>query len=404
MGAWLTTSSHILSDIASRAYERAPQPLVAAYQHTAPLRQVYRDWRVPVKLSHGLIKDGRPASLLVAGAGPSIDYMLGRFFTQPLHDETVGHVRLADLMRTLRRLRASADMTIAQLPRLLSGWLGGGEYLHVPPWIGTRLLVPGHPEQYARRHKRIWNDLRPARHNELRPRLSHETAEFDRFYQDMYLPYATRRFGDHAAVRPLRQLRRLFHRGGTLMWIYQAEERIAAALLRQHDGCLDLLSLGLEGTGEDARRAGAIPAIYYFSLEHAKSQGCTLIDAGNCRPSPADGVTWFKRKWDVRLTLPTKAASDLLFRWERPNHAVRTFLSHTPLIIRQGRDLSLVAALNDGDVARVYQSLWMDGLQRLYVYREDTAIGSFMPGLSLVESTISRFSSGLVSLSSRGRA
>ena len=170
------------------------------------------------------------------------------------------------------------------------------------------------------------------------------------------------------------------------MLICRAEERIAAALLRQHDGCLDLVSLGLAGTGDDARKAGAIPAIYYFSLEHAASQGCALIDFGNSRPSPGDGVTWFKRKWNVRLTLRTNIASDLLFRWERPNPAVRTFLSHTPLIIQQGRELSLVAAFDDGNGARVHQSLWMDGLQRLYVCRDDPAIGSLMPGLTLVES------------------
>src|SRR5262249_22207767 len=115
--------------------------------------------------------------------------------------------------------------------------------------------------------------------------------------------------------------------------------------------------------------------------EHAKTQGCAFIDYGNCRPSPADGVTWFKRKWDVRLTPRPRAASDLLFRWERPNHAVRTFLSHTPLIIQQGRELSLVAAFEDGGVSRAYRSLWMDGLQRLYVYREDAGIGWLMPGV-----------------------
>ncbi len=375
---------HVLSTIVARAYEHAPQPLVAAYQSTALLRQVFTDWRVPVTLRHGLIKDGRRASLLVAGAGPSIAYMLGRFFSQPLHSETVGHIPLTALMGTLRRLRASADMTIAQLPRLLSGWLGGDEYLHVPPWVGSRLLVPEHPEQFARR-TRLWHDLSPARRNELRPRVSHETAEFDRFYHEMYLPYATQRFGDHAVLRPLRQLRRLLHRGGALMWIYQAEERIAGALLRQHDNGLDLLSVGLAGTGDDARRAGAIPAIYYFCLEHARSQGCALIDAGSCRPSPADGVTWFKRKWNARLTPRTNVVTDLLFRWERSNDAVRTFLSHTPLIIQQGRELSLVAALDDGNVARAYQSLWMDGLQRLYIYGEQTGDG-FLPGLTLAES------------------
>src|SRR5262249_47676631 len=159
-------------------------------------------------------------------------------------------------------------------------------------------------------------------------------------------------------VRPLRQFRRLFRRGGILIWIYQAEERIAGALLRHHDGCLDLLSLGL--AGEDARRAGAVPAIYYFCLEHARSLGCVIVDAGGSRPSPADGVTWFKRKWNACLTLRAKAASDLLVRWERPNPAVQTFLSHTPLIIQQGRDLSLVAAPDDGNPVRAYESFWMD--------------------------------------------
>ena len=376
---------HLVFDIASKAYEHASQPLVAAYQYTAPIRQIYKDRRVPVKVVHGLIKSGRRASLLVAGAGPSIDYMVGRFFTQTLHAETVGDVPLVDLTPTLRRLRASADMTIAQLPRLWSRWLVD-EYLRVPPWIGTRLPVPENPEQFARRHKHIWKDMSPARRNGLRPRMSYEATEFDRFYHEMYVPYATRRFGEHAAIRPQRQLRRLLHRGGVLMWIYQAEERIAGALLRQHDHGLDLLSLGLAGTGEDARRAGAIPAIYYFSLEHARSQGCAVIDCGNSRPSPADGVMWFKRKWGARLTPRTNIASDLLFRWERPNQAVRTFLSHTPLIIQKGRELSLVAALDDGDVRGAYQSLWMDGLDRLYVCKEDATIGSFVPGLTLVES------------------
>lgn len=402
MGAWVTKSSHTLADFAWSAYEHAPQPLVAAYEYLAPIRQVYRDRRVPVTLWHGLTKDGRRASLLVAGAGHSIDYMLGRFFTQPLSGEAVGHIPLAHLTRTLRRLRASADMTIAHLPRLLSGWLGAGEYLHVPPWIGTRLPVPGHPEQFARRHRRIWNDLRLVRHHALRPHISYETAEFECFYHDMYLPYAARRFGEHAAIRPLRQLRRLFHRGGALMWIYQAEERIAGALLRQHAGRLDVVSLGLAGTGDAARKAGAITAIYYFSLEHARSQGCALLDYGNCRPSPADGVTWFKRKWNVRLTPRPKTASDLLFRWERPNHAVRTFLSHTPLIIQQGRELSLVAAFDDGYVAGLHRSLWMGGLQRLYVYSEGATSDSFMPGLTLVESAIPRHSPDVATSSSRG--
>src|SRR5262245_45847155 len=185
MGAWLTTSRHILSDIVSTAYEHAPQSLVAAYQSTAPLRQVYRDRRVPVRVLRGFIRDGREASLLVAGAGPSIDYMLGRFFTEPPHSETAGQIPLPNVGRTLPRLRSSAYMTIAQLPHLLSGWLTGDEYLHVPPWVGTRLVVSEHPEQFTQRHRRLWHDLSPARRNALRSRVSHETAEFDRFYHEM---------------------------------------------------------------------------------------------------------------------------------------------------------------------------------------------------------------------------
>ena len=95
---------------------------------------------------------------------------------------------------------------------------------------------------------------------------------------------------------------------------------------------------------------------------------------------------WFKRKWNAGLTPRTNVASDLLFRWERPNQAVRTFLSHTPLIIQQGRQLSLVTAIDDGNVAGAYRSLWMDGLHRLYVYTENAAVSSFLPGLTLADS------------------
>jgi len=74
---------HLLFDIASKAYEHAPQALVAAYQYTAPIRQIYKDRRVPVKAVHGLIKSGQRASLLVAGAGQSIDYMLDDSLHRP---------------------------------------------------------------------------------------------------------------------------------------------------------------------------------------------------------------------------------------------------------------------------------------------------------------------------------
>jgi Acetyltransferase (GNAT) domain len=385
MSAWLHQAGQRLSDLAWGAYEHAPQPLIDVAEYFAPWSQMVRDWRVPLNIFHGPIHGDKQASVLVAGRGNSIEYMLGRFFTQPPRCEEVGTVQLAALSRTLRRMRGTADMTLAQVPRLLSRWFGGGEYFQVPPWIGTQLSVPDHPEQYARRNKHVWEELRPARHNDLRPTISLDPAEFEFFYHEMYLPYALRRFGKNAEFRPFKQMRRAF-RNSTMVWISRGEERIAGALLWQRAHRMALAWLGLAGTGEAARKAGAISAIYYFGIEHAKERGCITVDFGNCRPSPRDGVTWFKRKWDVQLTLRHTMKTELLFRWEQPNDAVRSFLSHTPLIIRQGKELSLVVAGENSNAQRARDLLWMNGLQRMYILNDHANTNdSIMPGVSLAE-------------------
>lgn len=384
---WLAPVRQSLHDALWAGYEHAPQWMVDAAGKIKPWLQVLSDRRVPLSICRGPIASGTEASLLVAGEGHSIEYVVGRFFARPPARQALGTTALPNLPRALRRWRESADMTIAQVPSLASQWLGGNEYLQVPPWVGAWLDVPDDPEAFARQRRRVWDELRPVRHHGLRPEISHQVSEFDRFYEEIYLPYARHRYSQTAVVRPLQQLRRLFRHGGGLIWICKGEQRIAGALYWQDGKALGMISLGLAGTGEAARKMGAIAAIYYFGMQHAKALGCTELDFGGCRPSPSDGVLFFKRKWGMRLAPRLSVTSDLLVRWERPNAAVRTFLAGTPLIIHENAGLSLVAVPDDGDAAGVRDQLWMEGLQRLFVLRPSPAMGdSPMPGLVSVES------------------
>lgn len=374
-----------LLDLAWTAYEHAPQPLVDVAGKIKPFLQIYSDWRVPIIRARGSTHEGKPASLLIAGAGHSIEYLLGRFFSQPPCLEQIEIATLTTLPKAIGRLRGSADMTIAQVPLPLSRRLGGDEYLRVPPWVGTWFHVPDDPEQFAKKNKHVWDELRPARQNALHSNVTHELAEFDRFYGEMYEPYAYQRHGASAVIRPLWQLRRLFRRGG-LVWIFHGDQRVAGGLFSQNGPRMNVISLGAIGDGERARKLGAIAATYHFIIKHARSQGCTIMDFGACRPSPADGVLFFKRKWAMHLLPRPLMTVDLLVRWEQPNEAVRSLISTTPLIFTQGQKLSLIAAPQNDDIARAKRLFLMEGIERMYtVTNSPSGTDMPVPGLSLVD-------------------
>jgi len=355
-----------LWDGAGRVYATLPQPLVDVIGRAHPLLALARGLRLPLAVVRGrTAATGASASVLLAGNGPDLDYLLGRFLAGPLEREPLGRVSLPELPTWLKRRREEHDLTLARLDELSGRALLGPEYLRAPDWLGTLLPLGGAVRPSSTRS--IASDLARVRRNELRWHVSRDEADFERFHQTMYRPYARRRHGDLAIDRNVHQLRRVF-RAGCLLWVTHRGQPLAAMLLLSRGHVLKLVVLGTIDGDLEALDLGALAALYLFSIEYADERGLTAVDLGGVRPCLSDGVLRYKRKWNVCLRPKPDVYHDFALYWPRWNAALAGFLADHP---NGSGLLGLTAAAELGAArrapTRLRNRLWTRGLQRLVV-------------------------------------
>jgi hypothetical protein len=188
----------------------------------------------------------------------------------------------------------------------------------------------------------------------------------------MYVPFIRSRYGEHAVIRNIDWLRRIFHRGG-LLWVRQNGQPIAGLLFQRRQQLLRSIVLGTLHGEWAPMEAHAFAALYFALVNHAKALDCQRVDFGSCRPSLNDGVLRYKRKWDVSLVEQRKSYCDLLVHWNRFSGPVAAFLVHTPLVFRDRNGLSAVAVVDRrepakrAEAAKIHHAMWMPGLHRLYL-------------------------------------
>jgi hypothetical protein len=308
--------------------------------------------------------------VVAAGCEKYIDYLPRRFLKHVENRERFGVFPLWEVPRVLEDLQTSVDVTVARLDRLSGRLLFRGDYLAVPDWINSWLQVPEDLTAWARA-----SHLHPSLLRDMAPEVSHERQDLERFYHEMYVPYIRRRHGEWAYVRSFYQMRRCFDRGG-ILWLNYRGRRAAGGLFQVAGKILRLMASGTPGGKWPPVKHGTMDALKYFEVEYARKIGCTHIDAGGSRPSLHDGVLRYKRKWGMNLARKLDSHHDWFVHWNGLTTKVRSFLSRSSLIFRDGDGLSAVAAIDredraaEADARRAHHLLWTRGLRRLYLIAE----------------------------------
>jgi len=369
-------------ELAWRLYGCLPAAAGYVPKWCFPFVLPFTGFRIPIAMLRGPTRpDGHPGTLIVAGAEHGVGYMIRRFFKGEPERELVGRVPQWVLARTLKRLRTSADLTIARVDRLSARLLFNADYLAVPEWVGLSIVVPEDPAKLVQSSHSLKEDFRIVRRNELTPDITQAEADFEMFYHTMYVPFIRKRHGEQAVVRNIYWMRRIFDQGG-LLWVRRSGQPIAGMIFQRRNQVLELAGLGTVNGEWAPVKAGAATALYFFSIKHAKELGCEIVDFGGCRPSLNDGLLRYKRKWGTQLIERCHTYYDLLVHWNHLNGPVTSFLSHTPLIFRDHGGLSAMNAIGHEEGAtptdawKVYHSRWIPGLRRLYL----VAASGWQPG------------------------
>lgn len=350
--------------LAWRLYERLPRaadlPLRLATQALLPVTNRH----VPLTLLRGPVASGGSGTVLFAGVPGASAYLAQRFFAAEPAAEPLGDVPVWRVRAALDRHRATVDLVVARLDRLTASLALDDTYVAVPEWIGALAPVPADAWQLCRSRKSFAHNLARVRRAELRPEVSHAAGDFEEFYERMYVPFIRRRHGTESVVTNRARLRRCFRQGG-LVWALQGEERVAGMLFRVRGRTVDLVVLGAADGTLDALRDGAIFALDLFLLDHARTLGCSVIDFGGSRPSPADGLLLTKARWNARIVENRTMFYDLHLSWDRLGGPLLGFLTRTPLIIRQSDGLAALWGPESAARIRTARSV-LRSLRRLY--------------------------------------
>lgn len=327
--------------------------------------------RVCVVLLRGMTASGRQGSMLLAGNSRT-SYLPHCFFGGTPQAETLAEVPVFRLEPMVRKYASEADLTAICTDRFSSRLFFEDSYMVVPAWVGGSLDVPAELAALIRASHSVHEDMRVVRREGLVPEISRDTADFDLFYDNYYVPFTGRRHGEAAHLNDRCWLWRRFRTGG-ILWILRDGERIAGVQFGRLGPMLHLWAIGTLGGAPEPVKAGAFAALYYHSIELARRTGAAGVDFGGTRPSLDDGLLRYKRKWGVVLRDNPRNNYEFLVRVNRWNRTVTAFLSSTSLIYRDGRRLAALAAIDSdtpaaqGDADRVRHLLWMNGLAHLSI-------------------------------------
>jgi len=327
---------------------------------------------VPVAVLRGPVKQhDQPASVILAGVQPWVEYLPHLFFEGPPKRDAVGKVPLWALPRTLERLAPSANLVIARLDRISARLLFDASYLVVPEWVDVWLTMPDDLAAMLSRSGSVQRDLQRVHKHGLRHEISHADADFDQWYDHFYVPFIRKRHAKYGYLVSRRRMRRYF-RVGELLWVLQGGQRIAGMLIRKQGEVLHGHSLGTLDGDYTVVRIGAMAALYYYTFQYARAQRCPKVHFGGSRPILTYGDLRYKRKWGMRL-VERGNSYVFLVRWNRLDESVLAFLTETPLTFRDQGQLSVVAAIDceapatEKEAEEACRFLWMPGLHRLYL-------------------------------------
>jgi hypothetical protein len=283
--------------------------------------------------------EGSGGKMLVAGEERWTRYFLQRFHGNEWSREELGRFRGWQLPALLRRHRERADVTLARLDPISIRMFGMQGFLQVPEWVRMVAPVPAQDTRFTSSSAR--RDMQVIRKNNLKWRVTHDRRELEKHLGNDYYSYTRFRHGDDAFVQPRGVVHRAFKRGGLLI-VENVSGPVAGLVFEKRGRTLQMWTLACAESNEAHLAKGALAAVYAFCFDLARSQALEFVDMRGCRPSPSDSLFFVKHKWGAQVRDHGETAFEFLFDWNEANDAVQSFLEKTPLIFRDGKNLSVM--------------------------------------------------------------
>ncbi len=261
--------------------------------------QWLRRLRVDVWLAEGEeLHSGSPLSVLCAVSEHEQKYLLELIFRKPYRRGHLGRHWLWNIAESPSATASACSLVILETDEshLKCALARSHNSYFIPGWVFGEVTLPRDPEAT----RKVNGDLRRIRRHGLQFEITRDPGQCDDFYNNMYVPYISKIFGDRAILVSGQRMQADMAFSDLLL-IRNQEQTIAGQLLMHYESGSCFGIMGVRDGNRDNVKAGAACALYHYGFQYLQDQGHRKAWLGWSRPFLNDGVLQFKKKWSQRI-------------------------------------------------------------------------------------------------------
>jgi hypothetical protein len=291
--------------------------------------------RLRVELQQGQLRsDDAEISAIYVGNGTNADYLSSLLFATVRTRQVLQEIPPLSARSTIAKLPHAVDVVLCERAPLWAALGGTIDEVRMPAWIRQELplIHDGRPWMLGRHRER--EAARLIRRHGFRIETTNDGDEKKEFFEKLYSPYLTSRHGP-AAVVVDRNRFSATAAGATLVKLFAGDDWVAGMLLHWRGS---VVKFGWYGANIERPYSGASEMLDVLCIRMASQRGATMVNFGHSRPSLADGVVRYKRKFGTRTVLPSYPQSILEIQLRNSSKPLLDWLNQQQFIcIRRSR-------------------------------------------------------------------
>lgn len=300
-------------------------------------------------LIEGRDKNGnRALKLCYIGHGENFHFIVNKLYSE--YEIKQKHHIFNPLLinRLISAYENKVDLLVIDIKPIYHYQFAKQRFVKIPRFVGSLREIPKNRKELFQLRRNASKTIRKILNSNLSYYIVNRREDINVFFEDIYLKYLYKRFGEETSTINKRQFHLLTYISKlSLLQIMNGSEVVSGLIFYQSNKCLHGLFVGANIKNGILPHHCAFDALYFFSTIHAYNLGCEMINFGGSYPLLNNGLVKFKRKWGGTISERPTQNNFLLIKFMRFTPAIESFFEGNYFITIKDKKLTGIILVTD---------------------------------------------------------
>ena len=275
---------------------------------------------------------GERITILFISEKDLCQYLKSIIFLKNPQIEKSFKINIINYNKKVKKLKSKIDGVFVKCDRFYSGYFEKKGFTIIPEWVTMKLDISEPLDDiYKNLSKGAKEEIRKIKKHGFTYEISQDKNMLELFYNKMYLPYITHKYGEIDTCANFYAFQHLFERGSKILFVKLEDEYLFGGLFSKNKNKVSATYAGVMEGKYDYIQKGAIAASYYYLIQHSKEKGANEINFGSCRSFLNDGVYSYKRKWATIVDKMNNTSTQVYsFKNISDKPGIKSFIDNNP--------------------------------------------------------------------------